>query len=298
MPTYAQLQAEPYWGREITTPEVDWLGDELCRRTGRPRSACGTKGDNRHLGGAHRSQEWIKWSKYCTNRSYTVQSGLTAEQERHLAGIDFVPGEWGSDRNRRLMVEQTGRLVDALVSGRLAGVREVIGTLDGRTVVGVRADGSTFSSDDSHLDHWHLTLDRRKCRDKQLMERIVAVALGEDDDMDAKQFLAILKDPAVAREMRALPWQYVGGGIPKGVSTLGVLNEIVLTGRATAARVGADLVDERQLAADLAPALLAVLTPEAIAAAIPDTLAGQVVDVLAARLSADKRPTVVTAETD
>lgn len=37
MATYAQLQAESYWTREIVTDEIDWLGDELCRRTGRTR---------------------------------------------------------------------------------------------------------------------------------------------------------------------------------------------------------------------------------------------------------------------
>lgn len=280
MPTYAQLEQEPYWNREVTTPEVDWLGDELCRRTGRPRSACGVKGDNGHLRGAHRSQEWIKRSRYCTNRSYTVQSGLTAEQERHLAGIDFVPDEWGSDRNRRLMREQTGRLVAAMRAGQLDGVREVIGTLDGRTVVGVRPDGSTFSSDDSHLDHWHLTLDRRQCRNKPLMERIVAVALGEDleDEMTPAQFLAILKDPAVAKQMRALPWQYVGGGIPAGKNTLNVLNAIhtELTGEQP------DPVDEAEIVAGV----LAGLDPRTIAAAIPSDLAQRVADELAARLTA------------
>ncbi|MEO3742485.1 hypothetical protein [Plantactinospora sp. B5E13] len=67
MPTYAQLQAETWWGRELTTPELAWLGAELCRRTGRPRGAFGTKGDNNHLRGAHRSQEWILKSRYATS---------------------------------------------------------------------------------------------------------------------------------------------------------------------------------------------------------------------------------------
>lgn len=183
MATLAQLRAEPWWDREIVTVELDWLCDELCRRTGRPRVAAGTKGNEAHLRGAHRSQEWIVNSRYCTNRSYTVQGGLTAIQARHVAGCDFTPGGWGTTENRRRMVEQTNRLVSSLKAGTLPGVREVIGTLNGRTVVGTRADGSTFGSDDSHLDHWHLTFDRRRLTDRALMERIVSVALGEDDDM-------------------------------------------------------------------------------------------------------------------
>lgn len=189
MPTLTQLRAEPWWDREIVTVELDWLGDELCRRTGQPRVAAGTKGNTVHLSGAHRSQEWIANSRYCTSRTYTVQSGLTETQKRHIAGVDFTPGEWGSARNRSLMREQTGRLVTALKAGRLVGIREVIGTLDGRTVVGTRADGTTFGSDSSHLNHWHLTLDRRYCGNRPLMERIVAVALGDEEDFmaDVKQ---------------------------------------------------------------------------------------------------------------
>lgn len=46
-----------------------------------------------------------------------------------------------------------------------------------------------------------------------------------DDDVTPAEFRAILADPGVATLMRAMPWQYVGGGIPAGYSTLKVLNE-------------------------------------------------------------------------
>jgi len=184
MPTQRQLEAESYWAREIVTPELDWLGDELCRRTGRPATAFGSKGNAAHLNGGHRSQEWILHSQYCTNRTYTVQPGLTAEQLRHIAAGDWTPGDWGTPANRALMVVQTGRLIAAAKAGRLVGVRQIIGTLDGHTVIGYDvATGQTFASDSSHLDHWHLTFDRRQMRNRALMERIVAIALGEDDDV-------------------------------------------------------------------------------------------------------------------
>ncbi|MEV4384401.1 hypothetical protein AB0J68_01530 [Micromonospora sp. NPDC049580] len=191
MATSAQIQAESYWNREIVTPEIDWLGDELCRRTKRPRTAFGSKGNTAHLRGAHRSQEWIKRSRYSTNRTYTVQSGLTADQERHVAGLDFTPGEWGTARNRALMVEQTGRLMVAMKAGQLDEVTELFGTTNGRTVTGYNnRTNQAATSDDSHLDHWHLTIDRRHCRNKQLMERILRIALGlptEDDDMTPEE---------------------------------------------------------------------------------------------------------------
>jgi hypothetical protein len=179
MPTYAQLRVESWWGREITTSELDWLGDELCRRTKRPRGAFGNKGDNAHLRGSHRSQEWILKSRYCTSRSYTVQSGLTATQARHIAGVDFTPG---SDSQ---MIAQCKRIYAAMRAGRLEEVREFYGNVDGNKVVdgwdNVRNRAAT--SDSSHLWHWHLTIDRRHCANKPLMERILAIVLGEDDDM-------------------------------------------------------------------------------------------------------------------
>lgn len=180
MPTYAQLQAETWWGRELTTPELAWLGAELCRRTGRPRGAFGTKGDNNHLRGAHRSQEWILKSRYATSRTYTVQTGLTATQARHIAGVDFTPGSAAQ------MVAQCKRLYAALRAGRLEEVREFYGNVDGDKVV----DGwdnvrnRTASSDSSHLWHWHLTLDRRHCADRGLMERILAITLGDPTEED------------------------------------------------------------------------------------------------------------------
>jgi hypothetical protein len=182
MVTKAQFDADPFVRREVVTPELDRLGDELCRRTDRPRVAAGTKGDHKHLKGAHRSNEFVEGSPLCTNRTYTFQSGLTDAQERHIAAFDFTPGEWGTPANRALMKTYTRRLRTAMLDGRLPGVRQVIGTLDGEEVSGTNADGSSFDADDSHLDHWHLTLDRRRCRDEELMERIIAVALGEEED--------------------------------------------------------------------------------------------------------------------
>jgi hypothetical protein len=176
MPTLAQLQAEPYWGREIVTDELRWLGAELCRRTGRPADAFGTKGNAAHLRGAHRSQEWLLKSAYCTNRTYTVQAGLTGDQLRYVAGVDFTPDDVEA------MIAQSRRLMAAVKSGELEAVRELYCNVDGDQVV----DGwdnvrdRAASSDSSHLWHWHLTIDRRRLRDRALMARIVDIALGDD----------------------------------------------------------------------------------------------------------------------
>ena len=183
MATQAAFNADPWVRREIVTAELDWLGDELCRRTGRPRAAAGTKGDHLHLRGAHRSQEFIEKSPLCTNRTYTKQTGLTAEQLRHIAGFDFTPG------GTEAMIAQSRRLLTVMKAGQLEEVREIYCNIDGDKVVdgwdNVRNLAAT--SDSSHLWHWHLTLDRRRCADRQLMERILVIALSptmdEDPDM-------------------------------------------------------------------------------------------------------------------
>jgi hypothetical protein len=182
MPTLAELRSEPWWDREIVTPEVRWLGAELCRRTGRPADAFGAKGNTAHLRGAHRSQEWLINSRWCTNRSYTVQAGLTGDQLRYIAGVDWTPG------NVEAMIAQSRRLMAAVKSGALEAVRELYCNVDGDKVV----DGwdnvrdRAASSDSSHLWHWHLSLDRRRLRDGALMAQIVDIALGTwkgDGDM-------------------------------------------------------------------------------------------------------------------
>lgn len=195
MATLGQLRAEPYWDREIVTPELVWLGRQLCAATGRPPGAVGTKGNTAHLYGAHRSQEWLLSSRWCTNRSYTVQRGLAGAQVRHIAALDFTPGAWGTADNRAKVRALTRRLVDAGLARQLPGVHEVLGTLTGQVPVGVDIpEGQLWSVDDSHLDHVHLTFDRRRLTDRAVMERVLAVAVGkggEGDEVDDKTWVGL-----------------------------------------------------------------------------------------------------------
>lgn len=182
MPSLAQLQAEPWWNREVVTAELDRLGDRLCSHFGRPRSAFGSKGDENHMRGAHRSQEWILNSQFCTDGDYTVQSGLTDWQRRHIAGGDFTPGVWGTSSNRQLMAQITKRLIDAAKAGDLNGVIEIGGTLNGTTATGWHVvQRRVLSFDSSHRDHVHLTLDRRALEDRAVMDNIFNVMIGVVD---------------------------------------------------------------------------------------------------------------------
>lgn len=174
MPTYTQLRAEPWWGREIVPDPLRDLGRRLCAAYGRPPEAWGTKGDNLHVYGAHRSQEWILNSRYCTNRTYTVQSGLTALQARYIAAGDFNPG------STERMIEICGRLDQEVRAGRLEVVREWYGNLNGDE----RVDGydnvrnRAATSDASHLWHLHMTFDRRLVADPAAMARVGDVLLS------------------------------------------------------------------------------------------------------------------------
>lgn len=174
MATYAQLQSESWWGREIQTPELAWFGDQLCAALGVGRDHFGTKGDNAHLNGGHRSQEWLKNSRYCTNRTYTTVTGLSAEQARHIAAFDITP------KTRDQMLAISRNLDKVTRAGQLEEVVEWYGNTNNDQ----RVDGwnniknAVASSDSSHLWHLHGTFDRRVLRDRSVMQRTLNALLS------------------------------------------------------------------------------------------------------------------------
>lgn len=178
----SDITAEIWWERELVTDELDEMCDRIAAGLGVPRSNIGAKGNEVHLRGSHRSQEWIKNSVFCTNRTYTVQAGLTADQLRHIAGVDIIPGKWGTADNRRKTAEITARLIAAMRAGLLPEVFEVYGAAaDLTTVTGWNnRENRSASSDSSHLDHPHLGIDRTKLRDRAVLARIAAIVLGDD----------------------------------------------------------------------------------------------------------------------
>ena len=149
------------------------------------------------MSGGHRSQEWIRNSDYCENRSYTVQSGLSDEQLRHIGAFDWTPGDWGTAANRALMVKHTTVLFAAARAGQLTGMRQIFGTLDGRNAVGLNVlTNTTTVPDDSHLDHLHGTFDRRYLRDSGLMARI-ADLIGDDMPTEGERNVGYMIQNAV-----------------------------------------------------------------------------------------------------
>jgi hypothetical protein len=176
-----QLEAEPWWNREITTSAMVGLGLQMRTAFQAGKGSVGIKGNAVHLSGGHRSQEWIRNSRYCTNRTYTVQSSLSGDELRVCSAIDFVPAIWGTVDNRNKMKLLTSRAISAMKAGQCDEVIEVFGTLDGVHVTGWRNDlNKTATSDSSHLDHLHLRFGRQYCNDSAVMAKVAQLLLEDD----------------------------------------------------------------------------------------------------------------------
>jgi hypothetical protein len=285
MPTYAELQAETWWGREIIPDPLRGLGARLCTAYGRPITAYGTKGDNLHLSGSHRSQEWIVNSRYCRNRTYTVQSGLTATQARHIAGFDFNPGSTAR------MIEICTRLDKAVRAGRLEQVLAWYGNDDGDNIV----DGynnvvnQVSTSDASHLWHLHLTLDRKLADNPTAISAVGDVLLNQEDgDMPTADEIA----DAVAKRMAFVVDETVWAG--QGEGRLGHGTYAVGTGARNGwAYSKVNLAEIKAVRAELATVRTAVLGQDVSAAVTK--LADQLSKVEAAlALAADERVAILT----
>lgn len=183
MPTYAQLGAEAVWRNEKVTEQVDWLVDSLCAFYQVPRANGGVKGDNKHLNGGHRSQNWIKNSRYCTNRAYTVVNGLPGWLADDIPAFDVTLPRWA--------MLQISQHADRLTrSGQLEELVLWYGNDDGDQ----RVDGydnirnAVVTSDSSHLWHLHGQVARALTRDWNAVKKIYRglttgrVDMGQADD--------------------------------------------------------------------------------------------------------------------
>lgn len=120
--TYEQLRTEPEWNAQYVPPYLAALGDMLERFFDPGRTNIGIYGDNRHRKGSHRSRRWIRESRYCTNRSYTVTEtpgNRNGGNENWICGIDIVVGE---TRSKAIF----HRLNEARQRGILTGIFQVL----------------------------------------------------------------------------------------------------------------------------------------------------------------------------
>ena len=187
MPTYAQLEQEIWWRNETVPPNLDLLARQLRTEYGVGPNLIGSKGDNRHLRGYHRSRNWVKNSAYSTNRTYSVtrtEGDRTGGDGNWVCAMDIgVP--------REVLIPMCARVDEAVRAGRLEKITEWYGNDDGDN----RVDGydnianRVASSDESHLYHLHLSFDRGRANEDH--SDVLAVLTGEDD-MTKEELLAFL----------------------------------------------------------------------------------------------------------
>jgi hypothetical protein len=222
MATRLQLEAERWWGEEMEAPAHAAFNEHLRQHYHHTRAQTGSKGDENHLRGRHRSRDWDLNSRYCTDRGYATTDGRDRRGNgRWLRATDC--GIQGEELHAA-----SARLDRAVRAGRLPCVAEWFGTVDGSKVVGWY-QGAPGTADDSHLYHLHMGIWTEYCDDRAQLELLAAVITGEDDDMAFTE-----------AEMRRFPWQYAGNPLPAGMSAAAVLAAIYAFSKASAEGAGID----------------------------------------------------------
>lgn len=172
MVTYLQLESEQVWHDQITPPFMTgFLIVPLRNFYGLGTNDVAAAGDNNHLYGRHRSANWDRQSRYCTNRSYgTVDPKDHQGNQNWYRAVDTGisgPTLWGASY----------RMDNAVRAGRLPEVAEWFGSFDGKTVVGWY-EGHPSSSDSSHLTHLHVGFWNQYADTAAVMQRVYEVITG------------------------------------------------------------------------------------------------------------------------
>lgn len=163
MVSYAQLEAEAVYRDETIPVELAYLARNIRSHFGLDKYAIGTRGNNVHLSGYHRSRNWVLKSKFATRRGYSVtDSPLNAKggNGNWICAIDIsVPD--------RILLPMCKRLDAAVRAGKLEKVAEWYGNKDGdKRVDGYdNIDNEVASSDASHLWHLHISLIRSRANE-------------------------------------------------------------------------------------------------------------------------------------
>jgi len=184
MATLSQLRAESWWNQEYQPASLAAFCERLRAHFGVAANALGSKGDEFHLSGYHRSRAWIvnsRWSSYGWG-DYSVQDAADqGGDENWLCAVDFTPGDAAT------MIAVSQRLAAAVQVGRCPQLREWYGNVDGDQWVDGwdLLAGRAATSDSSHLWHIHMSFLRDRAGDDHA--NLFAILTGEEDDMDPVQ---------------------------------------------------------------------------------------------------------------
>jgi hypothetical protein len=170
---------DPRIKAEWTPQTITAVGQALRQRYGTAADSVGTRGNNVHSSGFHRSEAWLRNSPDSRYRDqdYSLQGTLNHSADANaVSALDFTPGSTSR------MIELTNRVHRAALARdpRLRNVFEFAGTLNGTSVVTFRcSDGAARGPfDSSHLWHFHASFYRSRALDPH--DGFTAVLLGEE----------------------------------------------------------------------------------------------------------------------
>jgi len=171
--------SDPWYAAEIVPPSLEILRQKIIRHFGISSAAVGTRGNPAtHFRGYHRSRNFVLYSPYCTNRTYSVQAAA------NLGGN----GDWISaidiSLDKARLIALCKRVDVASRAGRIEKLVEWYGTFDGAVVSGWdNIENHADTSDDSHLWHFHGSLARSRAGDNH--DDLFAILAGtEENEME------------------------------------------------------------------------------------------------------------------
>ncbi len=187
MPTYAELETEAVYRNELVGPALSAFGVRCRNHFGVGADAFGTKGNNLHLTGRHRSPEWVRLSRFCTRRNYgTTDPRDTRGNQRLIRAFDLsLP--------RTVLFDVSRNLDAACRDGRAYMLAEYYGDMGDDSVVDGWFEGHDSTSDNSHKTHAHGGLWTIYADDAGALGDLFDIMIGtptKEDDM-----LMLAKDP-------------------------------------------------------------------------------------------------------
>jgi hypothetical protein len=203
MPSYDELDNEVWWTKEYEPPALAAFNSALRAHYGLTRSQCGSKGDDRHLRGGHRSRNWCLNSQYCTSRTYRNSD----PRDKRGPGDALRATDLGL--SGPVLWAVCRRLDAAVRAGKLPQVAEWFGTFDGKTVVGW-SNGRSSTSDSSHLYHLHLGPWTESTDDAVFFKTLFNVITGDDMSWTEKPANSNFSYGEITLGTNIAAWKVVG----------------------------------------------------------------------------------------
>jgi hypothetical protein len=197
-----QLHAEPWWHEEIVPHALGRLADDVRAAFQLPRKFVGIKGNEEHLSGGHRSENWIRNSKFSEHKANdrTIRGQYGGGDPRWLAALDIT------FHSTAQLIEVCRRFDPAVRAGMCPTVTRWYGNLGNDQSPGEQqVDGfdtvkrKVVRGDRSHLTHLHIEFARARANDDH--SGVLAALTGELMDPKARDIHPDLANHQVFRDM-------------------------------------------------------------------------------------------------